>query len=314
VDVSIVVVNYNTGHLLLKALASVRAAQGTRTVQIVIVDNASRDDSCQVLRDRFPDCRVIENTVNIGFGRAVNQAFEHVQGKYVLLLNPDAVVVNGLHESLSFMDSDLRCGVLGARLVGADGRLQPSCRYFPRPWNVFLSRTGLSRLFPGARLVDDMEWDHASARECDWVPGCYYLIRKEVIDRVGLFDPRYFLYYEEVDHCRAVKAAGWTVMYHPGTTVVHVGGESAKSDSVLTSVGRQISELQVESELLYFRKHHGIFGLGAATLLEHVAVVYQGLKSLLRHADARGAWGHLRRVAMFWRLLVATNLATRPTR
>jgi N-acetylglucosaminyl-diphospho-decaprenol L-rhamnosyltransferase len=106
-----------------------------------------------------------------------------------------------------FMEVNPCCGVLGVKLVGRDGALQPSCRYFPTPWNVFLAKTGLQRLFPGTRLVDDMTWDHASVRECDWVPGCYYLIRREVIERVGLFDPRYFLYYEEVDHCRRVSCA-----------------------------------------------------------------------------------------------------------
>ncbi|POZ99712.1 glycosyltransferase family 2 protein, partial [Pseudomonas sp. MWU12-2312b] len=109
------------------------------------------------------------------------------------------------------------------------GDLQPSCRYFPTPLNVFMARTGLERFFPGVKKVDDMTWDHNSVRECDWVPGCYYLIRREVIDQVGLFDPRYFLYYEEVDHCKRVKQAGWKVVYYPHTTVVHIGGESAKS-------------------------------------------------------------------------------------
>ena len=106
-----------------------------------------------------------------------------------------------------------------------------------------------------------MDWDHASVRECDWVPGCYYLIRREVIDQVGLFDPRYFLYYEEVDHCKRVKQAGWKVVYYPHTTVVHIGGESAKSVDQLNVDGRQIPTLQIESELLYFRKHHGLPGL-----------------------------------------------------
>ena len=139
-----------------------------------------------------------------------------------------------LLKTVEFMDSHPRCGVLGVKLVGPDGSLQPSCRYFPTPWNVFLARTGLHRFFPGTRLVDDMSWDHASVRECDWVPGCYYLVRREVIEDVGLFDPRYFLYYEEVDHCRAVRQAGWSVIYYPHTQVVHIGGESAESEGPLT--------------------------------------------------------------------------------
>src|SRR6185295_455570 len=126
-----------------------------------------------------------------------------------------------------------------------------SCRYFPTPWNVFLSSTGIQRYFPRTRLVDDLDWDHASVRECDWVPGCYYLIRRGVLDDIGLFDPRFFLYFEEVDHCYRARKAGWPVVYYPDTQVLHIGGESAESVAKLT-VGRQILESQIESELLYF--------------------------------------------------------------
>ena len=117
---------------------------------------------------------MIANSVNVGFGRANNQALPHVRGRYVLLLNTDAFVsADTLPKTVSFMDAHPRCGVLGVKLVGEDGSLQPSCRYFPTPWNVFLASTGLQRFFPRTRLVDDMSWDHASVRECDWVPGCY---------------------------------------------------------------------------------------------------------------------------------------------
>ena len=201
------------------------------------------------------------NSKNVGFGRANNQLLPQIAAKYVLLLNTDAFVSpDTLTKTVAYLDEHPDCGVLGVRLVGRDGTLQPSCRYFPTPFNLFLTKTGLAQLFPAVGLVDDMAWDHATVRECDWVPGCYYLIRREVIDQVGLFDPRFFLYYEEVDHCRRVKAAGWQVVYFPDTEVVHIGGESAKSAGSLTESGRQLSALQVESELLYFRKHYGLLG------------------------------------------------------
>ena len=314
-DVSVIIVNYNTGHLLPEVVGALRAGQNADQLQIIVVDNASRDMSRQILRDQLADCEVIENSVNVGFGRANNQALASARGRYVLLLNTDAFIAGDtLRKTVAYMDFEPQCGVLGVKLVGREGALQPSCRYFPSPWSVFLSRTGLSRFFPGTRLVDNMDWDHASVRECDWVPGCYYLVRKEVIDRVGLFDPRFFLYYEEVDHCRAVKAAGWKVMYYPDTTVVHIGGESAKSESPLTGAGRQISALQIESELLYFRKHHGLMGLGAALVLEHVATALQAAKALIKHADLRAAWAHCQHLSSVWRSLLATKLATRSTR
>jgi N-acetylglucosaminyl-diphospho-decaprenol L-rhamnosyltransferase len=203
---------------------------------------------------------------------------------------------------------------LGVRLVGRDGDLQPSCRYFPTPMNVFLSRTGLERFFPFVRSIDDMIWEHDSVRECDWVPGCYYLVRREVIEQVGLFDPRFFLYYEEVDHCRAVKSAGWKVVFYPHTTVVHVGGESAKSDAKLTEAGRQISEFQIESELLYFRKHHGLLGVWFSVVLTALADMLLSVKWVMRRKTFSG-------LRVFWSdfasrvsLLLRTSWATKPTR
>src|SRR5262249_21858662 len=241
-DLSVVVVNYNTAHLLDQMFTALEASRGTLKLEVVVVDNASRDGSVDILRTRYPDVELIKNQTNVGFGRANNQALPSIRGRYVLLLNTDAFIApDTLQKTVEFMDAHPRCGVLGVKLVGRDGALQPSCRYFPTPWNLFLASTGLARFFHGTRLVDDMSWDHASVRECDWVPGCYYLVRREVIDRVGLFDPRYFLYYEEVDHCRATRQAGWSVVYYPFTQVVHIGGESAATEGRLTRSGRQIS-------------------------------------------------------------------------
>ena len=310
-----IVVNYNTKALVPRCLAALRASAGSIPLQIVIVDNASRDGSAEMLRRDFADCDLIFNATNVGFGRANNQALALARGRYVLLLNTDAfVALESIERTVRFLDENPSCGLLGVRLVGRDGALQPSCRYFPTPWNEFLSSAGLSRFFPGARGVDDMAWDHASPRECDWVPGCYYLVRKSVIDQVGLFDPRYFLYYEEIDHCRAVKAAGWKVMFYPDTTVVHIGGESAKSDSQITDVGKQIDALQIESGLLYHRKHHGLAGLWSMALLGAAADAALTLKWLVKRHTLRGTakyWSHTKTV---WGLVGKTAWGTRPTR
>jgi N-acetylglucosaminyl-diphospho-decaprenol L-rhamnosyltransferase len=314
-DVSIVVVNYNTGYLLDRMFAALGAATASMKIEVVVVDNASTDGSLEILRNRYPFVELIENTTNVGFGRANNQAMLKVRGRYVLLLNTDAFVRSDtLEKTVAFMDNNASCGILGVKLIGGDGTLQPSCRYFPTPWNVFLQRSGLSRFFPNHRLIDDMKWDHESIRPCDWVPGCYYLARSEVIRQVGLFDPRFFLYYEEVDHCRAVRAAGWQVIYYPFTEVVHIGGESAKTDSEITSIGRQISTLQIESELLYFRKYYGVTGLAVGVLLSLSADVLSIFKSLLRRFDMRGATASFDHMSAVLKVLGATGLAAHPTR
>ncbi len=163
-------------------------------------------------------------------------------------------------------------------------------------------------------MIDDMSWDHASVRDCDWVPGCYFLVRKEVIDQVGLFDPRYFLYYEEVDFCFSAKRAGWLVTYFPHTSVVHLGGESAKHEGEISSTSQQIESLQIESELLYFRKNHGLGGVLEHMLLSSAADGIQFLKDIVKLRSFGRIIFSLRRAMFVWRLLFRTQLATVPTR
>ncbi len=313
-DLTVIIVNYNTKQLLRPCLDAVRASAEGLRVQVIVVENGSRDGSAEVLEAECAGCELIVNETNVGFGRANNQALPRAKGRHVLLLNTDAFVDSGtFRATLRYMDEHPATAVLGVRLVGRDGDLQPSCRYFPTPWNDFLSRTGLARFFPGTRLVDDMSWAHDTPRSCDWVPGCYYLVRKSVVDAVGLFDPRYFLYYEEIDHCRSVKAAGGEVTFFPGTSVVHIGGESAKSDSELTA-GRQISALQVESGLLYFRKHHGLVGVCLVVCLTTLGDALLALKALVRRRALPLSAGSWRETAAVWRLVRATALGRRPTR
>ena len=312
--ISVVIVNYNTAHLLGEMFAALERAAGPHALQCIVVDNASRDDSVALLRRAYPQHQLIANRENVGFGRANNQALPFAKGEYVLLLNTDAFVAPGaLERSVAYLEAHPRCGILGVKLLGRDGSPQPSCRFFPTPWNLFLQRTGLARLFPRARLVDDPAWDHAAPRACDWVPGCYYLVRRRLIDEVGLFDPRYFLYYEEVDHCRAARRAGWQVVCLPEASAIHLGGESAKSAGPVTAAGRQLEALHAESELLYFRKNHGLAGAAASVLLQTLADAGAFARRLARRsaADPGACWRH---AALVWGLALRTGLGARPTR
>lgn len=311
----IVIVNYNTARLLPEMFAALeRAAEGIDH-RCIVIDNASSDDSVVRLRSDYPHHLLLANESNVGFGRANNQALPHIDGKYVLLLNTDAFVApDTLAKTLEYMERHPECGALGVRLVGRDGELQPSYRNFPTPVNVFLARTGLKRFFPWVRMVDDMRWDHASVRECDWVPGCYFLVRREVIDATGLFDPRFFLYYEEVDLCRRIKQAGWQVIFYPHTSVVHIGGESARTSGALSAAGRQIPALQIESELLYFRKHHGRLGLALHMLLVSLGGLILAGKAMLKGRGISAAADCRRHAGAAWRLLRATRYAAHPTR
>jgi hypothetical protein len=283
IDVSVIFVSYNTEEMTKKAIALVKQSLPQLNIEIFVIDNASKDGSAEMIRQEFPEIHLIINKTNVGFGRANNQALPFVHGRYILLLNTDAFVdPDTIQKTVDFMESNPKTGILGVRLLGRDGVLQPSCRYFPTPINSFLFRTGLNKLFTSVKMVDDMTWDHNQVRDCDWVPGCYYLIRKEVIDQVGLFDTRYFLYSEEVDHCFSAKNAGWNVTYFPYASVVHIGGESAKTDNKISSVSRQVSALQIESELLYFRKNLGLRSTLIHVVLTVIAESILFLKRLIK--------------------------------
>lgn len=309
-------VSFNTRDLLtpcLDALAAARAPLGPSPV--IVVDNASADGSADYLEQHHPDVKLIRSGKNLGFGRANNLGLPEVNSKYLLLLNTDAFVPpDALTKTVAFMEANPDCGVLGVRLVGRDGDLQPSCRYFPTPYNTFLARTGLARWLPATRMIDDMSWAHDEVRECDWVPGCYYLLRCDMLERVGLFDPRYFLYYEEVDHCYAAKAAKSKVVYYPHVSVVHIGGESAKSLGKINQSGRQVEVLQIESAQIYFRKQFGLAGLAWHLWLEEVGDLVLIAKAVLHRKGWAEIAYHLRRMRSTLAIAGRTRFGLQATR
>jgi N-acetylglucosaminyl-diphospho-decaprenol L-rhamnosyltransferase len=312
-NVDILICNFNTRHLIREMVDAVEASSPKPAIRYLVVDNASTDGSAEHIRTEHPNVALICNRDNVGFGRANNQLVPMVHAPYALLLNTDAFVApDTLARTLAFMEAHPRCGVLGVKLLSRDGSLQPSCRYFPTPLNTFLARTGLSRWMPCIPLADDMSWDHNGVRECDWVPGCYYLVRKEVLDTVGLFDPRYFLYYEEVDHCKRVKAAGWQVMYFGEASTVHIGGESAKSVGNVANPARQLSNLQMESETLYLRKHHGLTGLMSHIGLTGLAELLKALNGMRKGRNPfPSPFAH---TLALWRVARATRFGLQATR
>ena len=314
-DLTTLIVNYNTAGLLSECIGALRKSAKNITHEIVLLDNASVDDSVSLLKREYSDCKLIFNDKNVGFGRANNQCIPFVRGRYVLLLNTDAFVSEDtIDKTISYMDEHTECGVLGVKLRGREGELQPSCRYFPAPWSIFLRSVGLLSFFKDVKDIDDMDWGHDQSRECDWVPGCYYLLRREVIDEVGLFDPRYFLYYEEVDHCFASKKAGWQVHFYADTSVVHIGGESAKTEGNLSSVGKQLDILKNESELLYFRKNLGHIAVLTHLILSTLVDVVNLVKSIVKLKVGPGLLGAFKRSYLLWFLYFKTRLATRATR
>ncbi len=260
-ELSIVIVSYNTMDLTRECLQSVyREAEGI-SIEVLLVDNNSGDGSPLMIETEFPQVRLMRSAVNLGFGAANNLALKAARGRYIVLLNTDAFLSPGsLATALAHMDANPRAALGGARLVGRDQSLQPSARMFPHVFSDLLVLTGLAAKFPRSRFFGyfDRTWaDPLQPSQADWVPGAFSIIRSDVLASVGFFDPRFFMYGEEVDLCRRIKRAGHEIWYWPDVVVVHIGGESSRGTKDSGLPGAQVVNWRMRSTLLYYRKHHG---------------------------------------------------------
>jgi len=260
---SIIIVSFNTRDILRECLHRVRKYSAMIPAETFVVDNASTDDSIRMVSGEFPEVKLIASPKNVGFAAGNNLAIRKASGKLILLLNSDAYLLPGtLETTIRFMEENPDCGILGVKLVGNDDVLQPSARKLPNAWYKFLVITGIASRFPKSSILggpDFSWWNHDEVKEVGWVPGAYFLTRKEVVDKVGLLDERYFLYYEETDFCLQTKRAGWKVLFFPHAKVVHLGGESSKTTrKQMSASGKQLIHLRIKSEFRYYRKNFGL--------------------------------------------------------
>jgi hypothetical protein len=263
--VSVVLVSFNTRDLTRECLVSLfdELQQSGIDGEVIVVDNASRDGSADTIAHEFPSVRLVRSEQNLGFGNANNQGFPLCSAPYVILLNTDAFLHRGsLKCALAHMEMRPSAGLGGALLIGRDGSPQPSARCFPTALLELFNLSGLAARFPQSHLFGrlDRTWaDPRQPAEVDWVPGAFSIVRRDLLERIGYFDPCFFLYYEEVDLCRRIKNAGAEVWYWPDVVVTHIGGESSKTVTHLTmaSRGSQLTLWRMRSQLLYYRKWHG---------------------------------------------------------
>jgi GT2 family glycosyltransferase len=231
-------------------------------LEILVVDNASRDGSAAMVEAEYPMVRLVESGSNAGFASANNRAFALAKGPFVILLNSDAFLRPGaLRLAIEHMENEPATGLGGGRLMGEDGGWQPSARLFPSPLNDFLNLSGLAHRFAKSRFFGRADRTWASPldeADVDWVPGAFSIIRLDALRKIGGFDESFFLYYEEVDLCRRLKAAGYRVRYWGNVEIVHLGGESSKTveDLVRSGSGTQLTLWRMRSGFLYYRKHH----------------------------------------------------------
>jgi GT2 family glycosyltransferase len=304
-----VIVSFNTREVLKKCLSALLDEAADFNLEIFVVDNASQDGSAEMVSRDFPQVRMLSARRNLGFAAANNLAFGAATGDYVILLNSDAFLCPGsLASAVAHMESEPNTALGGGRLIGADGSWQPSARQFPGLVNDFLALSGLAHRFRESRFCGraDRTWaDPMTDAAVDWVPGAFTIIRSEVLEKLGGFDESFFLYYEEVDLCRRIKACGYQVRYWADVVVVHLGGESSKSmeSAVRSKIGAQLTLWRLRSAYLYYRKHHGYRAWGAMAMeyLWHAVRFVRNAIAPARREKAKESRAMLELVRQAWR-------------
>jgi N-acetylglucosaminyl-diphospho-decaprenol L-rhamnosyltransferase len=249
---SVVLVSYNTKELLCKCLNSLLANFKSSRPEIIVVDNCSQDGSVEMVKIDFPDVTLMRNESNVGFARATNQGIRASHGKYILLLNPDTLIVgNAIDEILDWMESHQEVGICGPQLLNGDGTIQRSVFSFPSLLTVTFVHL-LPFLTPINRLLRIEEFrDHKTSQVVQCVSGACFMIRRDVINSVGLLDERFFLNAEEMDFCFRTKLDGWKVYYLAEAKVVHYGGKSSESNPTFGFIEFH------RAQHLYYAKYFG---------------------------------------------------------
>ncbi len=234
---SVIIVNYNVKHFLEQCLYSVRKATKGIDVETWVVDNNSVDGSIEMLKEKFPEVKLIENKKNAGFSVANNQAIKQASGEYILLLNPDTIVEEETFtKTIAFMDEHPDAGALGVKMIDGTGHFLPeSKRALPTPEVAFYKIFGLSKLFPKSKKFGKYHLTYLSQDEVnkvDILSGAFMLMRKAALDKAGLLDETFFMYGEDIDMSYRITQAGYSNYYFPLTRIIHYKGESTKKSSV----------------------------------------------------------------------------------
>jgi N-acetylglucosaminyl-diphospho-decaprenol L-rhamnosyltransferase len=295
---SIVIVSWNTCDLLRRCLETVFAYPPTAAFEVWVVDNDSEDGSADMVRTTFPQVHLLVNQNNPGFATANNQAIRLGTGEYVLLLNPDTEVKPGALTALvEFMDERPSAGGAGSMLLNPDGSLQPSCYPMLTGFRELWRLLHLDRL-KQVGIYDMHSWDRLEPRRVEVIQGASLILRRSVLDQVGLLDEGYFMYTEEVDLCYRIQQAGWPLYWVPQSQVVHYGGQSTRQ------VATEMFLHLYGSKVQFFRKHYGRFSttfykftLGLASCLRLAISPILWLKPV----SARQAQVNLTR--NYWQLL-----------
>ena len=286
---SICIVNWNVSELLNKCLGSIYKHPSFCDFEVIVVDNDSKDDSVKMIKSNFPQVILIENKVNSGFSSGNNSAIKRSTGEYLLLLNPDTEVTAGsLDKLVRLLDANDKAGMVAPKLLNPDGSLQRSCLGFPTLGAMAMRQLFIEQIWPNnpftkPYLMNDFK--HDKATEVDQPMGACILVRRKVLDKIGLFDENSFMFFDEVDLCYRAKKAGWKIFFTPGAQITHHGGSSIKKWGAFN-----LSRHWTRSRNYYFKKNYGklalwtlyfVDALRIAILLLVVFGIYKLIRSFI---------------------------------
>ncbi len=287
-DLSVIIVNWNVRELLRRCLASIEAHRGDLSLEVIVVDNASSDNSVSMVEQEFPQVHLIASQENLGYTGGNNLGAKEARGRYLLILNPDTEVIGDtLKQMVAYLDKHPEVGVLGPQLLYSDGSIQSSRRRFPQLATAYFQGTPLSwRWFPNNRFVRMYHMADRPDDEIqpvDWLAGAALMIRRQTWQEVGPLDEQFFMYFEELDWCHRCRDAGWEIYYLPTARFIH----HAKGSSRQIASAAQIRFYH--SRTLYFRKY---FGARWATVIR--LFLLMGYVWILAEETAKWVIGHRR--------------------
>ncbi|MBI3443623.1 glycosyltransferase family 2 protein [Candidatus Woesebacteria bacterium] len=267
-DVSVVIVSFNTEEVLVNCLKSLKIALNDLTAEVFVVDNNSEDETVVVVKKDFPQVMLVANHNNVGFSRANNQALKVAKGKYVLILNPDTEVYPDTIEKMTgFLKDHSDTAIATCRVQLPDGQLDRDCRrHFPTPWRAFTHFSGLSKIFKGSKIFDQYYMGYlpdTKEHEVDSIVGAFMMIRKKDLDKIGFFDEDFFFYGEDLDLCWRARHMGYKVFYTPITKILHYKGVASGMKPAtrhLSRANRQSKKRalaqSVRAMQLFYQKHY----------------------------------------------------------
>lgn len=297
-NLSIIIVNWNTQELLAHCLESLDETAGGVAFEVFVVDNASTDGSADMVRQRFPHVHLLENWENIGFARANNQAIRLSRGRYILLLNSDTEVQAGaLAKMVGFMADQPQAGGCGPCLLNADGSSQISCQPMLTPWREFWRLIFLERVWRRA-TYPQQRWDQEMPRRVEVIKGACFLLRRAALEEVGWLDEQYFMYTEEVDLCYRLARAGWHLWWVPQAVVKHYGGASSAQLAEAMYLQLYLSKTQ------FYRK---VGGERQAAYFKHLLRLAYGPRLIMAVLGAPFSPSLAARARLYWRLLISLS-------